>query len=87
MAAPNVAGIVAQLLQMNPDDTPAEMRQRVIDLCTPDMLYDTGSTTDYAVPNTLHGSPNRYAFFPYEESIGYFIATGAISMLNVTINT
>lgn len=87
MAAPNVAGIVAQLLQMNPGDTPAEMYQRVIDLCTTNMLYDTGSNTDYAVDNTLHGSPNRYAYFPFEASIGYFTATGAIQMLNVTINT
>ena len=87
MACPNVAGIVAQLLQLYPGDTPAEIYQRVIDLCTTNVLYDTGSTTDYAVLNTLHGSPNRYAYFPYEASIGYFIATGAIQMLNVTINT
>lgn len=87
MAAPNVAGIVAQLLQMYPDDTPAEMRQRVIDLSTTGVLYDTGSRTDYSNLNTLHGSPNRYAFFQYDPPETYFIATGAIEMLNPTINT
>jgi hypothetical protein len=87
MAAPNIAGIVAQLLQMNPDDTPADILQRLIDLSTKDVLYDTGSRTDYSNTNTLHGSPNRYGYFPFEQSIGYFIATGAIEMLNVTINT
>jgi subtilisin family serine protease len=87
MAAPNIAGIVAQLLQIYPGDTPAEILERLADLSTKDVLYDTGSRTDYSNLNTLHGSPNRYGYFPYEQSIGYFIATGAIQMLNVTINT
>lgn len=87
MASPNVAGIVAQLLQMYPGETPAQIRQRLIDLSTTNVLYDTGSTTDYTVLNSLHGSPNRYAYFPYVATPSYFIATGAITMDNITINT
>ena len=87
MAAPNIAGIVAQLLQMYPGDTPAEILERLTDLSTKGVLYDTGSSTDYSNLNSLHGSPNRYGYFPFEEAIGYFIATGAIQMRNVTINT
>lgn len=99
MASPNVAGIVAQLLQIYPGETPAQIRQRVIDLSTPSMMYSTGQSTDYAVANSLHGSSNRYAYFPYNTSppsppppppppgSDNFIASGAIEMLNTTINT
>jgi len=98
MASPNVAGIVAQLLQVYPGETPAQIRQRVIDLSTPNMLYSTGSTTDYAVTNSLHGSANRYSYFPATvvppvppppptPGNAYFIANGAISMNNTTITT
>ena len=27
-------------------------------------MYNTGSTTDYSTSNTIHGSPNRVAYFP-----------------------
>jgi subtilisin family serine protease len=99
MASPNVAGIVAQLLQIYPGETPAQIRQRVISLSTPDMLYTTGSTTDYSVANSLHGSPNRYAYFPTSVTPtpppppppppgeNNFIASGAIEMNNPTITT
>lgn len=97
MASPNVAGIVAQLLQIYPGETPAQIRQRVIDLSTKDVLYTTGSATDYAVLNALHGAPNRYAYYEYTAPVPptpepdpgnvSFIANGAIEMLNPTINT
>jgi subtilisin family serine protease len=88
MASPNVAGIVAQLLQIYPGETPAQIRQRVIDLSTFNVLYSTGSTTDYAVTNSLHGAPNRYAFYEYSPATtSSFIATGAIEMNNTTITT
>jgi len=97
MASPNVAGIVAQLLQVYPGETPAQIRQRVIDLSTFNVLYNTGSTTDYSNLNALHGAPNRYAYFEYTAPVpptpepdpgnASFIASGAIEMLNPTINT
>lgn len=90
MASPNIAGIVAQLLQMYPGETPAQIKQRLIDLSTSNMLYSTGSTTDYTVTNSLHGSPNRYGYFPYVEPPpvpSYFVVSGAITMDNITINT
>jgi hypothetical protein len=64
-ASPQVAGMVAQLLQLYPNKTPAEIKQLIIDSSIEDMLYDTGATDDYTVSNSLHGSPNRYAYFPY----------------------
>lgn len=97
MASPNVAGIVAQLLQVYPGETPAQIRQRVIDLSTKDVLYTTGLPTDYATLNALHGAPNRYAYYEYNAPVPpepdpdpgnvSFVANGAIEMLNTTINT
>ena len=74
MASPNIAGIVAQLLQQNPGATPAEIRQEVIDISTPDVLYSTGLTTDYSNTRSLHGGSNRY---------GYILALGEPTSLSI----
>jgi subtilisin family serine protease len=93
MASPNVAGIAAQLLQIHPGESPAQIRQRIIDLSTPNMLYSTGLTTDYSDQYSLHGSVNRYAYFPLSNTPvpptpnNNFIATGAIEMNNPKITT
>jgi subtilisin family serine protease len=62
MASPNVAGLVAQLLQVYPTATPAQIRAKVIAMSQPNMLYDTGSQTDYSNQEILHGGPNRFAY-------------------------
>lgn len=86
MASPNVAGLVAQLLQVYPGATPAQIRQKVIDLSTSNALYTTGSSTDYSVSNSLHGGPNRYAFQPFNmASAGN--STGQVTITNASINT
>jgi subtilisin family serine protease len=88
MASPNVAGVVAQLLQLYPGYTPAQIRALIVANSTPDMLYSTGLTTDYSNPRSLHGAPNQFAYMPYSSSAtSSFIATGAILMDNVIINT
>lgn len=88
MAAPNVAGLAAQLLQLWPTATPAQIRQKIIDVSTPNMLYTTGSTTDYAVSNSLHGSPNRYAYQPYNSATNATVNVGSGTFTNITlINT
>ena len=46
MASPNVTGLCAQLLQIYPMATPAQIRQKVIDISQPNMLYSTGNSTD-----------------------------------------
>ena len=86
MASPNVAGIAAQLLQLHPDYTPAQIRDLIIADSTADMLYTTGLSTDYANTRSLHGGPNRFAYMPYNISYD-FVVSGAITMNNVTINT
>jgi subtilisin family serine protease len=79
MASPNVAGIAAQLLQIWPTATPAQIRQKIIDLCTPNMLYSTGLSTDYAVSNSLHGSANRYAYQSFNSATN-FVMSGSLTL-------
>lgn len=68
MASPNVAGLVAQLLQLHPGYTPDQIRNLVIETSTPDMLYTTGLSTDYTNSDSLHGGPNRFAYLDPEST-------------------
>lgn len=66
MAAPQVAGVVAQHLQIRPDLTPAQMQQRIFDDALVDVMDNTGTDTDYElIYNCLMGSPNRFLFSKY----------------------
>jgi hypothetical protein len=62
MASPNIVGVVAQLLQLHPDYTPAQIRALLIADSTPDALYSTGLLTDYSDLRSLHGSANRFVY-------------------------
>ena len=63
MATPQIVGMIACLLQAHPDWTPAQVKKYFTSNSVANM-YDTGSTTDYSTSNTIHGSPNRVAYFP-----------------------
>jgi subtilisin family serine protease len=86
MASPNVAGLCAQLLQIYPTATPAQIRQKVINFSQPDMLYDTGNSTDYSNSLSLHGGPNNFAYQPFNTASSAGI-TGAVGLTNVNIST
>ncbi|KAK0731010.1 peptidase S8/S53 domain-containing protein, partial [Lasiosphaeris hirsuta] len=51
MASPHVSGLVAYLMQVHGPHTPAQMKQRIENFATQDMVQDAGE-----------GSPNRIAF-------------------------
>jgi subtilisin family serine protease len=85
MAAPNVAGIAAQLLQLYPTATPAQIRQKIIDLSTPNMLYTTGLSTDYSDSASLHGGPNRYAYQPYNSATNVTINLAGGAATNISL--
>jgi subtilisin family serine protease len=84
MASPNVAGLAAQLLQVYPTATPAQIRQKIIDTSTANMLYTTGLSTDYSDPESLHGGPNRYAYQAFNTVSGGN-TSGAVSANNTSI--
>lgn len=66
MASPQVAGLCAQLLQLYPTYTPEQIRNKVIADSELNVLYTTGSSSDYSVSYSLHGGPNRYAYQPIQ---------------------
>lgn len=65
MASPQVAGVGACILQAYPDLTPAELRQRIIDLTSRNYIYDTGLNNDYTNNRSLIFGQNRLLYFPY----------------------
>ena len=86
MASPQVAGLAAQLLQVYPTATPAQIRQKVIDTSTANMLYTTGLSTDYSDSRSLHGGPNRYAYQAFNTASGGNVA-GPVTTSNTGIST
>ena len=86
MASPQVAGLAAQLLQVYPTATPTQIRQKIIDTSTADMLYTTGLSTDYSNSSSLHGGPNRYAYQAFNTASGGNVS-GAVSAVNTRLQT
>jgi subtilisin family serine protease len=86
MASPQVAGLAAQLLQVYPTATPAQIRQKIIDTSTANMLYTTGLSTDYSNDRSLHGGPNRYAYQAFNTASGSNVS-GAVSVSNTRLGT
>lgn len=64
MAAPQVCGIAALHLQVNPNITPAQMLTKLIN-DSKSVVYSTGNDTDYNILTSLQGSPNRMVFSRY----------------------
>jgi subtilisin family serine protease len=86
MAAPQVAGQAAQLLQVYPTATPAQIRQKIIDTSIPNMLYTTGLSTDYTNTRSLHGGPNQFAYQPFNTATNSSV-TGAVAFNNTSLGT
>ena len=73
MASPQVCGVGALILQANPHMTPDELRNFFITNSVSNMLYSTGSDTDYAEDRSLKGSNNRFLFNPFNSQYKYRI--------------
>ena len=58
MASPQVCGVVALYLQMNPGSPPGKVKQLVLNNTVPSLLYDT-NPTDYTDTRSLLGGNNR----------------------------
>lgn len=63
MASPQMVGMIGCLLQAHPDWTPAQVK-KYFESNAITNLNDTGNTDDYATNTTIHGGPNRVAYFP-----------------------
>ena len=65
MASPQVCGVGATILQLNPHLTPAQLQQKMTKLATVNMLRSTASDTDYNDTRSLLNSPNRMLHTPF----------------------
>ena len=85
MAAPQVAGVVAQHLQVFPNLTPAQMQTRIFN-DSKSVLFETGSSIDYnRIYDSLMGAPNRMLFSRYgKQSITVSNAVNLLSAITVT---
>ena len=65
MAAPQVAGVIAQHLQVNLNLTPTELKNRITTDAKSSMI-STGSDVDYAnFGSSLLGAPNKFLYSKY----------------------
>tara|TARA_R110000772_G_scaffold84782_1_gene178679 strand:+ start:1343 stop:2881 length:1539 start_codon:yes stop_codon:yes gene_type:complete len=72
MASPQVCGMGALFLQLNPHSTPAQLKNAIINNATVNGLY-TGATDNYLDSNNLLGGNNRIMFNPFNSSTQYTI--------------
>ena len=63
MAAPQMCGMIGLLTQAHPDWTPAQVK-KYFESNSVANLNDTGNNNDYTTSITIHGGPNRVAYFP-----------------------
>jgi subtilisin family serine protease len=68
MAAPQVAGLLALYLQINPGATPAQAKNWLILNQQTSQIYETGLDDDYTDDRSLLGGNNTIAFNPYNLS-------------------
>ena len=74
MASPQVAGVCALHLQVQPDLTPAQLKDKVISDAK-DVISTTGSDTDYDdYINSLLGGPNKMLYSRYGSANTWAIA-------------
>ena len=67
MASPQITGILACLLEQEPNLTPAEALQHLIENALSD-VYDTGGAANLSPYEGFGDSNNRYAFIPKKRS-------------------
>lgn len=83
-SSPQVCGILAQMLQVWPNANQTQIRQKLLNVSTPDIMYTTGQTTDYSNSSSLHGAPNRYAYQPFNTGMNGS-TSGPISIRNTSV--
>ena len=79
MASPQVAGMLALWIQINPNATPAQGLAFVNSTSKTAKLYDTASSVDYADTRSLLGSTNRFAFNKFNSNVQMRIGAPAVA--------
>ena len=68
MASPQVCGLGATVLQLNPHLTPAQLQLKLTNLASNNVLYTTNSGIDYADNRSLINAPNKLLYTPFNSS-------------------
>lgn len=69
MAAPQVAGVLALYLQINPESTPAQSLAYMQNTAIDSVLYDVGNSQSYTSSRALLGSQNIFLHNEWNSSI------------------
>jgi subtilisin family serine protease len=82
MAAPQVCGVGALYLQMNPGINPEQMKKWFTNVtAVTSVIYTTNTSNDYTVTRSLLGAPNKFLYNPFGiESDGSM--SGEITLTN-----
>lgn len=78
MSAPQVVGVLACMLELNPGITPAEAKNWLINKSIKNIIYDIGDANLYNNPFSLTGGNNRYLYNPYNSSKDGTMSNGLI---------
>jgi subtilisin family serine protease len=82
MAAPQVCGVGALYLQMNPGINPGQMKTWLTNTAkVTSVIYTTNTSNDYTTTRSLLGAPNKFLYNPFGiESDGSM--SGAVTLTN-----
>jgi len=87
MAAPQVCGVGALYLQLNPGIKPDQMKKWIANTTAGSgVIYTTGLTSDYTNLRSLQGSSNKFLYNPFANlsdgnmSGGITITNGALTL-------
>lgn len=69
MASPQVAGVMAFYLQVNPQLTPDQLKARILADSKQNLVYSTGLDTDYTNNRSIEGGNNRFLYNKYNQAI------------------
>jgi subtilisin family serine protease len=70
MAAPQVTGMLALFLQLNPAATSQQCKDWLSNFGSKEVMYATGLNDDYADSRSLMGQSRRFAYFPFAKDLG-----------------
>ena len=86
MATPQVAGVAALVLQLNPTYTPAQIRTSLLNNAS-SVLYTTGLTNDYSNTRSLLGSAQKILYSNYAVSTTTTTTTSTTSTSSTSTST
>lgn len=78
MASPQVAGVIACYLQVNPQMTPDQIKSKILADSKTARLFDTGLDNDYNNNRSLKGGNNIFLYNKYNQAVTSSIA-GALN--------